>query len=242
MYFFDQEIRADIARDIASQDTSQPRDIYHAEYAALLARSASGLEHQDYVSLDVLTLLVNDYLFAEGEFLDKDYAQADQILADALHDECKERNIAMTDALLELRRARADVTLARELDEGIHSYQSLSKRVGDYIGTFGTLPRFAAYFDEWSPGVLDALLKDPSKCKELLEPRYELALARIDDQALQAYGSLDIVRTDYTHGLARLGVWWISQPRYLKLMMSIGIVFVSVLRGGRSLWILPLLW
>lgn len=85
-------------------------------------------------------------------------------------------------------------------------------------------------------------MKDPDICREILEPRYEFALAHLDAKDVSQYGSLNIYRTSYAHLRGRIGARWARQARYVKLSLSIGIVALSALYGSWSLIVLPLVW
>lgn len=93
----------------------------------------------------------------------------------------------MSDIVMELRRARADVVLVQELQDQQHDFQSLMKRVGDYVGTFARLPRFVEYYGARSSDCIQEVLEHPERCVEILEPRYELHMSYIESKDVVPY-------------------------------------------------------
>lgn len=152
-YFFEQEIRSDIAQKIEETNVFTPNHLLDPEYQALLARCAQGLT-PSYETWDEVTVLINDYIFSQGQFLDMPYEQADETLVTILISliaqgtcprQLERDGIMMSDVLFALRRARADVTIVSQIQEGKHTYQSLLKVCGEYIGTFACTPRFVEH-------------------------------------------------------------------------------------------------
>lgn len=133
LYFFEQEIRHDLLQKIKTEQFALSQDLTHAEYGALVARSAQDLPNLEYTIVNGLTLTLNDYLFGQGDFLDKDYAQADAAILERIQHELQYTTSAISDMMLELRRTRADVSLAQELQDHKHTYQTLHAWVAEYV-------------------------------------------------------------------------------------------------------------
>ena len=149
-YFFEQEIRSDVAQTIEDNTIFTPNHLLDPEYQALLARCSQG-RRASYDTWDEVTVLINDYIFLQGKFLDIAYEQADETLVTILisllaQGSCPRQlhrdGIMMSDVLLALRRARADVVIASQIQDGKHTYQTLLKVCGEYMGTFACVPRF----------------------------------------------------------------------------------------------------
>lgn len=251
-YFFEKEIREDTKDMFQDENSTEPHHLLDPEYQALIARSA--YPHQyDYQTRDELTLLVNDYIFGQGQFFGLDYVTADQTIVQALIQYLNQTETAvitlnadaryMSDVLLQLRRVRADVAIVSQIYEGQHTYQTLMKLCTDYVGTFACLPRFVELFPTgWSMTTIMQAIDHPEQLATLLEPNYTLQYALIPSDHITPYGYLQPQATVYSNWLSRLGHRWTHQDWYIKLMVSLGIVWISRWFGGWSLVILPILW
>ena len=157
---------------------------------------------------------INDYIFGQGDFFEQDYAKADelivQLMIDALAQGSSPEGLSrqgafMSDVLLELRRARADVVIVSQLREGKHSYQTLLKMCGDYMGTFARVPRFVEYYPMgWSQETIMAAVDDNDRLEVLLEPSYTLECATLASSAIVPYGYTQIEDTPYSTWFGKL--------------------------------------
>jgi hypothetical protein len=102
---------------------------------------------------------------------------------------------------------RADVDLAQSICNGEHTYKSLVKACGEYIGQYATLPNFFAYLDiSRSTESLLSLLDESThnKLKDLLQPSYEIVCHLLVPEEVKAYGYVSIINTPYTTWIGRL--------------------------------------
>lgn len=82
-YFFEKEIRQDIYDEVVMSDSRGfSENLRNAEYGSLIARSAFVLDNNNYEVWDACTVVVNDYLFGQGDFFEKNYDDADQMILD----------------------------------------------------------------------------------------------------------------------------------------------------------------
>ena len=206
-YFFEQEIRADVRQSIQGASQTGPHHLLDPEYQALLARSAKNHLHV-YETWDEMTLLVNDYIFSQGNFLEKDYGQADEYLVHQMialfaqgssPANIENQGVWMSDTVLELRRARADVAIVNQIQEGKHTYQTLLKICGEYMGTFARVPRFVELYPMgWSMETLMAAIDDASRLDDILAPTYTLECAPLDHDMIVPYGYVQVEDTPYS--------------------------------------------
>ena len=96
-----------------------------------------------------------------------------------------------------------------------------------YVGNFAQLPRFVNLFGEWSQETLFQALQQHEKLLPLLQPDYVLEYAILDSQTIQPYGSLAIQKTPYAHLVGKFGRWLSQQARYIKILLSLSVIFVS---------------
>ena len=118
-YFFEQEITTDVRERIAKELKQGSQHLLDPECQSLVTRCVAKKQYQ-YVSADELTFVVNNYLFSQGEFVQMDYQQADEVKATYMSEYMQsiaQSDIIVSDALLQLRRLRADVTIASQLSE-----------------------------------------------------------------------------------------------------------------------------
>ncbi len=245
-YFFEKEIRQDILEEVRETQEPALQDLDNTEYQALIARSAVD-QVLDYQHWDELTLVTNDYLFGQGSFFELPFQEADHIFLTLLTKHIADQWFAkdkpvMSDVMFELRRARADIALVGEITSWQHDAQSLLKRCSIYIGSFAQLPRFVGIFGEWSQETLFQALQQHEKLLPLLQPDYLLDYAMLEAKTIQPYGSLFIQKTPYAHMLWKFWRWLSQQARYIKILLSLSVIFVSWILGGKALIIVPLVW
>lgn len=107
----------------------------------------------------------------------------------------------MSDILLQCRRMRADVDLVQSICHGEHTYKSLLKACGEYIGQYAVLPNLFAYLGiSRSTDSLLSLLEESTHTKltTLLQPSYEVVCRLLSADEVKAYGYVSITDTPYT--------------------------------------------
>jgi hypothetical protein len=113
----------------------------------------------------------------------------------------------MSDVVLQCRRTRADVDLVQSICHGEHTYKSLVKACGEYIGQYAVLPQLFSYLGiSRSTDSLLSLLEESThdKLKDLLQPSYEIICHLLSPDEVKAYGYVSIVDTPYTTWIGRL--------------------------------------
>ncbi len=118
-YIFEKEIRADLMEVAKSDFQSQEQVWNHPEYQALLARSAQsqkgGVERDDAI------VIVNDYLFGQGDFATEyaDYTllnRLTQLLDEGQGPEGIDTDLIwMSDTVFHLKRTRDDIHLVQSI-------------------------------------------------------------------------------------------------------------------------------
>lgn len=113
----------------------------------------------------------------------------------------------MSDVVLQCRRTRADVDLVQSICHGEHTYKSLVKVCGEYIGQYAVLPELFSYLGiSRSTESLLSLLEESThnKLQLLLEPSYEIVCHLLASEDVKAYGYVSVIDTPYTTWIGRL--------------------------------------
>ena len=113
----------------------------------------------------------------------------------------------MSDIILQCRRTRADILLVQSICNGEHTYKSLVKACGEYIGQYAVLPQLFSYLGiSRSTDSLLLLLEESThdRLKNLLQPSYEIVCHLLASEDVKAYGYVSIIDTPYTTWIGRL--------------------------------------
>lgn len=150
----------------------------------------------------------------------------------------------MSDVLLQVRRARTDIQLVEAILNGEHTYKTLLRACGEYIGTFAVLPRFVELLGTgWNTETLLSVFEEASQLRlhALLQPSYQISCVLLSQAIIQPYGYVDVINTPYANVMSRFGGRWSQRAWYVKLLFVLAIIFISAWIGGSSLIVLPII-
>lgn len=250
-YFFEKEIEQDTQKELKISLFSEQMTLRDPEYQALIARASSQYTTSgDEIFRDEATLMCNNYIFWQDIFSGSD-EENDFLFTQQLIDLIVSGNgpgfvtnssYWMSDVLLQVRRARADVQLVHNIVSWEYTYKTLLKACGNYIGTFAMLPRFVELLGTgWNTDTLLSVFEESQQLQlhVILEPSYQISCALLSNADVQPYGYVDIIHSPYSHVISRFGARWSQRPRYLKLLLVLSIIIVSGWIWWTSLFILP---
>ncbi len=252
-YFFEKEIQTDVRKKLESHFMSSHHLLIDPEYQACIAKSALWKSPTWWIVWDDVTFIINNYLFGQDIF-SYSLKKNDTLLTETLLWILQQQNNPwflndsphwMSDVVLQCRRTRADILLVQSICNGEHTYKSLLKTCGEYIGQYAVLPELFSYLGiSRSTDSLLLLLEESThnKLKDLLQPSYEIVCHLLAPDEVKAYGYVSIIDTPYTTWIGRLWYRWAHTPWYVKIIISLSIVVLSSFLWWVSLIILPLVW
>lgn len=237
-YFFEREIQQDIQHQITSSSLGESTSLRDPEYQSLIARASQKNTDPQGVFRDEATVLCNNYLFGQDVFSGSN-EESEELFTQQLiglisagdgPEFVTTNGYWMSDVLLQVRRAKADIQLVQAIVNGEHTYKTLLRACGEYIGTFAVLPRFVELLGTgWNTETLLSVFEEAQQLRlhALLEPSYQISCVLLSQTIVQPYGYVDVTVTPYANAMSRFGGRWAQRAWYIKLLFVLAIIFIS---------------